>query len=134
MGSLLLDQRSNPHPLPWKHRVLATELPRKPHKKKKKKFKCLISCVLPSDSAVQNLLAMQVTPVHFLGPEDSPGGGSGNPRIFLPGESHGQRSLAGYSPRGCKESDVTDRLSRPSALTEAHLFHASKVSKPAWLP
>ena len=22
--------------------------------------------------------------------------------IFLPGESHGQRSLAGYSPRGCK--------------------------------
>ena len=25
--------------------------------------------------------------------------------IFLPGESHGQRSLAGYSPWGCKESD-----------------------------
>ena len=23
--------------------------------------------------------------------------------IFLPGESHGQRSLVGYSPRGCKE-------------------------------
>jgi len=23
--------------------------------------------------------------------------------IFLPGESHGQRSLAGYSPWGCKE-------------------------------
>ena len=22
---------------------------------------------------------------------------------FLPGESHGQRSLAGYSPSGCKE-------------------------------
>ena len=27
-----------------------------------------------------------------------PGGGHGNPLIFLPGESHGQRSLAGYSP------------------------------------
>ena len=31
--------------------------------------------------------------------------------IFLPGESHGQRSLAGYSPWGHKESDVTERLS-----------------------
>ena len=29
----------------------------------------------------------------------SPGGGHGNPTpVFLPGESHGQRSLAGYSP------------------------------------
>ena len=28
--------------------------------------------------------------------------------VFLPGESHGQRSLAGYSPKGLKESDVTE--------------------------
>jgi len=27
--------------------------------------------------------------------------------IFLPGESHGQRSLEGYSPWGRKESDTT---------------------------
>jgi len=27
--------------------------------------------------------------------------------VFLPGESHGQGSLAGYSPWGCKESDTT---------------------------
>ena len=27
--------------------------------------------------------------------------------VFFPGESHGWRSLAGYSPRGCKESDTT---------------------------
>ena len=28
-----------------------------------------------------------------------PGGGNGNPTpVFLPGESHGQRSLVGYSP------------------------------------
>ena len=26
---------------------------------------------------------------------------------FLPGESHGQRSLAGYGPWGYKESDAT---------------------------
>ena len=28
--------------------------------------------------------------------------------IFLPGESHEQRSLAGYIPWGCKESDTTE--------------------------
>ena len=28
--------------------------------------------------------------------------------VFLPGESHGQRSLAGYSPQGHKESDTTE--------------------------
>ena len=28
--------------------------------------------------------------------------------VFLPGESHGQRSLVGYSPWGHKESDVTE--------------------------
>ena len=27
--------------------------------------------------------------------------------VFLPGEFHGQRSLAGYGPRSCKESDTT---------------------------
>ena len=38
----------------------------------------------------------------------SPGGGNGLPTpIFLPGESHGQRSLAGYSPWGHKELDTT---------------------------
>ena len=28
--------------------------------------------------------------------------------VFLPGEPHGQRSLAGYSPWGHKESDTTE--------------------------
>ena len=28
--------------------------------------------------------------------------------VFLPGESHGQRKLAGYSPWGRKESDMTE--------------------------
>ena len=42
----------------------------------------------------------------------SPREGKGNPlrSVFLPGEFHGQRSLAGYSPWGRKESDTTDRL------------------------
>ena len=28
----------------------------------------------------------------------SPGGGHGDPLIFLPGKPHGQRGLGGYSP------------------------------------
>ena len=31
--------------------------------------------------------------------------------LFLPGKSHGQRRLEGYSPWGHKESDMTERLS-----------------------
>ena len=30
--------------------------------------------------------------------------------VFLPGEFHGQRSLAGSSPWGCKEPDMTEQL------------------------
>ena len=47
----------------------------------------------------------------ILGLGWSPGGGNGNPTpIFLPREFHGQRSLAGYSPRGHRESDTTESL------------------------
>ena len=39
----------------------------------------------------------------------SPEEGNGNPLpVFLPGESHRQRSLAGYSPWGHKESGTTE--------------------------
>ena len=30
--------------------------------------------------------------------------------VFLPGKSHEQRSLVGYSSWGCKESDTTEQL------------------------
>ena len=40
----------------------------------------------------------------------SPGEGNGNPLQLLPGKSHGWRSLIGYSPWGCKESDTTEWL------------------------
>ena len=40
------------------------------------------------------------------------GEGNGNPFcvffFFLPGKSHGQRSLVGYSPWGYKNSDMTE--------------------------
>ena len=37
--------------------------------------------------------------------------------VFLPGESYGQRSLAGYSPCGCKESDTTETTQHNTAST-----------------
>ena len=30
--------------------------------------------------------------------------------VFLPGKSHAQRSLVGYSPWGCEELDMTEPL------------------------
>ena len=30
--------------------------------------------------------------------------------VFSPGKFHRQRTLAGYSPWGCKESDTTEQL------------------------
>ena len=35
--------------------------------------------------------------------------------LFLPWKSHGQRSLAGYSPWGRKESDATEHTHTPYA-------------------
>ena len=43
------------------------------------------------------------------GPGRYPGGGNGNPlQYFLPVESHGERSLGGYSLQGLRESDTTE--------------------------
>ena len=61
---------------------------------------------------VKRLPTMLVTQVQSLGQEDPPGGGHGNPLQSgsLLGKSHGQRSLAGHSPWGCKELDRTEQL------------------------
>ena len=50
--------------------------------------------------------------------------------VFLPGESQGQRSLVGYSPRGCKESDTTEQPStvQPRALSRFSALY-SGISK-----
>ena len=37
--------------------------------------------------------------------------------VFLPGECHRQRNLAGYSPWGHKESDTTKPLSKHAYFT-----------------
>ena len=58
---------------------------------------------------VKNLPAMQETSVLSLGWEDSPGGGKCYPLQYSGLESpRGQRSLAGYSPWGHKESHMTE--------------------------
>ena len=54
---------------------------------------------------VKNLPAVQETWVL------SPGEGNGNSiPVFLPGEFHGQRSLAGYSSWDRKDTDTPERL------------------------
>ena len=59
---------------------------------------------------VKNLLAMQETQVQSLGWED-PWRREWLPiPAFLPGESQGWKSPAGYSLWGCKESDTTEQL------------------------
>ena len=61
---------------------------------------------------VKNLPAMQETQLWFLGQEDPLEKGMAIHKRFLPGEFHGQRSVAGYSPWGCKESDMTEQLKK----------------------
>ena len=51
--------------------------------------------------------------------------------IFLPGESHGQRSLTGNSPWDHKESDTTER--RTLSYLEIGLLHGPLVEiKSRW--
>ena len=42
--------------------------------------------------------------------------------VFLPGESHGQRSLVGYSPWGCKKVDKSEQLTLSMGPKEESTF------------
>ena len=46
--------------------------------------------------------------VQSLGGEDALEEETAPHPVFLPGEFHGQRSLAGYTPWGREESDMTE--------------------------
>ena len=60
-------------------------------------------------SAVKNSPAADETWVQPLGQEEPLDQEIANyTPEFSPGESNGQRTLAGYSPQGCKESDMTE--------------------------
>ena len=60
---------------------------------------------------VKNLPAMWETQVRSLGWEDPLEEEMATHSVFLPGKSHGQTSLVGYSPWGHKELDITEQLS-----------------------
>ena len=45
--------------------------------------------------------------------------------VFLPGESPGRRSLAGYSPSGCKEWDMTEATEQTRLLNEWEGTHGN---------
>ena len=66
---------------------------------------------------------MQETWVQSLGWEDPLEKGRLPTPVFLPGKSHRQRSLAGYSPWDHKESDMTEQLK---------LFLMDAKIKPLW--
>ena len=64
-------------------------------------------------SVVKNLCPMQETQeklVQSLGQEDPLKEEMATHPSILQGKFYGQRSLAGYSPWGCKESDIAEQL------------------------
>ena len=63
---------------------------------------------------------MQKTWVQSLGWEDPQKKKWQPTPVFLPGESHGQMSLAGYNPWGHKELDMTEHT-RTRTHTQTHI-------------
>ena len=58
-----------------------------------------------------------------------------NTPVFLPREFHGQGSLVGYSPWGCKELDTTERLTHIHIISTQQILesccycHGNNVNK-----
>ena len=73
---------------------------------------CVCVCVCVCLKRVFSVMmpAMQEIWVWSLGQEDPLEKGMTTHSNIFPGEFHGQRSLAGYSPLGCKELDTAERL------------------------
>ena len=78
---------------------------------------------------VECLPAMLETWVRSLGCEDPLEKEMATHLVSLPGKSHGQRNLAGYSPWGCKESDTFEWL---YLLTYFLLPKHSSLTRKRW--
>ena len=81
----------------------------------------LILCTcFPGDSEVKASAWKAGDPGWIPGSGRAPGEGNGNPLRY---SCHGQRSLAGYSPWGRKESDTTEQLTLyPRFIQEFRVF------------
>ena len=75
-------------------------------------------CGLPGGSVGKESACNAEDQVGSLGGEDPLE--KGMVPVFWPGESHGQRNRAGYSPYGCKESDMIERLTHAHTHTHTH--------------
>ena len=53
--------------------------------------------------------------------------------VFLPGEFHGQRTLVDYSPRSCKESDMSEQMNTHTP-THTHTHKHFGTTPPPQLP
>ena len=67
---------------------------------------------------------MQETWVRFLGQEDPWRRRKRQPTLIfiLPADSHRQRSLAGYSPRGRKRESATTEVTEQNTSTQTYLY------------
>ena len=65
-------------------------------------WRLIVKLGFPDGSVVKNLPAKPGVLGLTSELERSPGEGNGNPFPFLPGKSHGQRSLVGDCLQGCK--------------------------------
>ena len=79
---------------------------------------------------IKNPPAMRETWVRSLDQED-PLEESMTTLVSLPGESHGQRSLAGYSPGSRRESDATERPTHifPTYFTDGHTSQVNTAAQ-----
>ena len=70
---------------------------------------------------------MQETWVQSVGQEDPLEKETVTHSSILPGESHGWRSLEGYSPWGRKESDTTERTKLQVSLKVGFILFAKSM-------
>ena len=78
---------------------------------------------------VKNLPAMQETWVQPLGWENPQRRNWLPTPVFLPEEFHGHRSLAGHSPRGHKELDMTGQLSLSLSMKITTSSECDRITK-----
>ena len=90
---------------------------------------CLWYFFFQFHNSSENLMSLQ----YFLGPGNVFGWNSWQPTpVFLPGKSHGRRSLVGCSPWGCTESGTTEWLHFHFSIHALEKEMATHSSVLAW--